>query len=393
MLFGTSSGGTHAGLALGARFDPEFLRAVPRYAGALLASIAVALVLAAGVGLALAWLVIGIAPAFVSVPAASFSHTIAALPVVYVVAAVGIVVIVDRYTSRQGNKGRTLFPYFFVSLATLLIGLNGWLTIRDYFGLWANDDFVRFQYHAPTREIAKWLDQNLQIEDVAIGTHATQLVLDPIALDLDLRRDNLSARWFNPDRALVIPRWFKHEQPIVTPATGTIIVSSMQSPGDKITALLSANARRLLQAKSFTVYAHKLTERAPIPPGRTFGDSVALWAFHDSLTSRPRPGEVYTWQTDWKIEVANLTRLKLFFHVLTGTDEVIVGDDREDVNWTSLQPGDRLVQLNQVDLPAALTPGTYTVEVGWYDPDTGERLTLPDGASRYVIDAVEIKAP
>ncbi len=48
-------------------------------------------------GFALAWLVIGIAPAFVSVPAASFSHTIAALPVVYVVAAVGIVVIVDKY--------------------------------------------------------------------------------------------------------------------------------------------------------------------------------------------------------------------------------------------------------------------------------------------------------
>jgi membrane AbrB-like protein len=44
------------GLALGARFEPDFLRSVPRYTAALLASIAVALALAAGAGIALAWL-------------------------------------------------------------------------------------------------------------------------------------------------------------------------------------------------------------------------------------------------------------------------------------------------------------------------------------------------
>ena len=38
-------------------------------------------------GFALVWLIVGIAPAFVSIPAASFSHTVAALPVVYMLAA------------------------------------------------------------------------------------------------------------------------------------------------------------------------------------------------------------------------------------------------------------------------------------------------------------------
>nr|MBP7689142.1 hypothetical protein [Thermoflexales bacterium] len=346
-------------------------------------------------GLALAWLVIGIAPAFVSIPAASFSHTIAALPVVYVVAAVGIVVIVDKYASRQGNKGRTLFPYFLVSLATLLIGLNGWLTIRDYFGTWANDDFVRFQYHAPTREIAKWLDQNPQSNGVAIGTHATQLVLDPIALDLDLRRDNLSARWFNPDRALVIPRWFDHARPVVTPARETIILSSLQEASESVKRLLAADAGLLVHLADFEVYAYKLPETSSRPVGRTFGGTVTLWSHHNLITSLPRPSGTYAWQTEWKIEsTEHLARLKLFFHLLTLTDQVVVvGDDREDVNWTTLRVGDMVQQINQVNLPADLTPGTYTVEVGWYNPDTGERLTLPDGASRYVIDAVEINAP
>ncbi len=44
------------GLALGARFEPEFMRAAPRYTAALLASIAVALAVATAVGLGLAWL-------------------------------------------------------------------------------------------------------------------------------------------------------------------------------------------------------------------------------------------------------------------------------------------------------------------------------------------------
>ncbi|MFN8598445.1 MAG: glycosyltransferase family 39 protein [Anaerolineae bacterium] len=340
-------------------------------------------------GFALAWLMIGLAPAFVSVPAASFSHTIVALPVVYVLTAYGAVLILDRMTSRQRLILSSLRP---VILSGLIL-LNGALTLRDYFGTWAQDDFVRFQYHAPTRDIAKWLDQNSQIMDVAVGTHVTELQLDPVALRLDLKRNDLKARWFNPERALVIPRWFDHKQPIVTPATGTIIVSSMQSPSSEITARLSADAALVTQQPTFAVYAYKLLDSAPLPSDRTFDNSVTLWAFRDSVTSRPRPGEADIWQTDWKIEAVNRSRLKLFFHLLTAADEVVVGDDREDINWAALQPGDRLIQLNQVNLPADLAPGKYPVEVGWYDPVTSERLNLADGASRYLIDVVEVRTP
>ncbi len=345
-------------------------------------------------GFALAWLMIGIAPAFVSVPAASFSHTIAALPVVYVLVAVGIGGIVDKYASRQGNKVNALSTYLLVSLSTLLIGLNGWLTIRDYLGTWANDWLVQFQYHAPTREIARWLDQTPQVNDIAIGTHATQLTLDPLALNLDLTRNDMQVRWFNPERALVIPRWFNHDRPVVTPATGTIILSSLQAPGDDVKGLLSTHAGLIVQQPDFAAYAYQLSDSAPIPPGRTFGESVTLWAFHDSLTSRPHPGEIYTWLTDWKIDaVDNRLRLKLFFHLLADTGEVIAGDDREDVNWATLHAGDRLLQLNQLSIPAGLAPGNYPVEVGWYDPETGERLIRADGSSHYLIDVVEIRAP
>ncbi len=348
-------------------------------------------------GFALAWLIIGIAPAFVSVPAASFSHTIVALPVVYIVAAIGVVTVLDMMTRWHDDKMKSNRKIILSSLHLVILSgivlLNGAFTLRDYFGTWAHDDFVRFQYHAPTREIAKWLDQNPQIADVAIGTHVTELQIDPVALDLDLKREDVTARWFNPERALVIPRWFEHEQPFATPAIGTIVLSSMQSPSGEIMMLLSADATVLAQLPGFTVYAYKLTDSALILPGRTFGTSLTLWTFQDSLTSHPRAGEAYTWRTDWKIEAIDRTRLKLFFHLLTAADEVVVGDDREDINWATLQTGDRLVQLNQVNLPANLAPGKYPVEVGWYDPVSGTRLTRDDGSSRYLIDVVEIRTP
>ena len=84
-------------------------------------------------GFALAWLVIGIAPAFVSVPAASFSHTIAALPVVYVLAAYGVVAVLDKVTGWQGDRVKikkpAVLPIFGIHHRGLAV-LHGCLALR-----------------------------------------------------------------------------------------------------------------------------------------------------------------------------------------------------------------------------------------------------------------------
>ena len=60
---------------------------------------------------------------------------------------------------RQGRQEILALSTYLLALSLLVVGLGGWLTIRDYFGTWANEYIVRFQYHAPTREVAKWLNQ------------------------------------------------------------------------------------------------------------------------------------------------------------------------------------------------------------------------------------------
>ena len=79
----------------------------------------------------------------------------------------------------------------------------------------------------------------------------------------------------------------------------------------------------------------------------------------------------------------------MFLHVLDDKNNVIAGDDREDINFATLQLGDRFVQVSQVTLPIDFAPGKYQVEVGWYNPETGERLKQEDGSDRLILDPLK----
>lgn len=324
-------------------------------------------------GFALAWLIVGIAPAFVSIPAASFSHTIAALPVVYVLAAVGVVGIVDKVASRQGNKRLALSTFLLVSF--LVVGLGAWLTLRDYFGTWANEYIVRFQYHAPTRQVAKWLNQNPEIDRIAIGTSPYQLVLDPLALKLDMPRD-IPASWFNAENV------------VARSVSGLTVFTALQAPTAEVRQILSDTAQLQARYPEFDVYA-------VAEPG-----SVAASADRLALLDVQAPagavqsGQSLLWRTQWrKASDAVQPRLKMFLHVLNDKGEIVSGDDREDLNFTTLSSGTSFWQISRATVPADLPPGTYAVEVGWYHPETGERLTRADGSDRYRLSPLEVIAP
>ncbi|CAG0933004.1 hypothetical protein TFLX_02846 [Thermoflexales bacterium] len=330
-------------------------------------------------GFALAWLIVGLAPAFVSIPAASFSHTIAALPIVYVLTAYGVVEIVDKLASRQGNKRLALSTFLLVSL--FVVGLGAWLTTRDYFGTWANEYIVRFQYHAPTREVARWLNQHLEITDVAVGTNQYQLVLDPLALQLDMPRD-IPASWFNAETALV------HSH------AGPTIFTALQMPGGEVRQILSNTAQLQYAQPDFEVYSFQPPGPRPPPLGGTFDRGGLVLRSIDSLPDQVKPGDVLTWRTYWLIDPPlSQPRLKIFLHVLNDKGEVVSGDDREDLNISTLSAGDGFWQVSQLMLPNDLPLGQYQVEVGWYNPETDERLKRVDGSDQLLLPPLEVIAP
>jgi hypothetical protein len=57
--------------------------------------------------------------------------------------------------------------------------------------------------------------------------------------------------------------------------------------------------------------------------------------------------------------------------------------------WSS---GDWIVQKHTIPIPADLSPGLYTPQLGWYNAPTGSRLPVAD-ADRLLLPAVEISGP
>lgn len=130
-----------------------------------------------------------------------------------------------------------------------------------------------------------------------------------------------------------------------------------------------------------------------------FGDVVALVGFE--FFSEPTPsGELLLW-VYWKPISRTAVSLKSFVHIY---------DDINPASGTRLwSQSDKFPQDGRLDtrhwqagtvyrdvyyLPTEnLEVGNYQLSVGWYDPNSGERLLINDVSSVFVLDAIDFASP
>jgi hypothetical protein len=139
-----------------------------------------------------------------------------------------------------------------------------------------------------------------------------------------------------------------------------------------------------------------------VTPEWRFKPEVGLPVFDQAVSlvgggptpATAHPGDKLVIQTIWSASRSvPHPNLKSFVHILNANNQVVVGDDRFDVNAVSLLPGDYFGQFSHVTLPPDLAVGQYRIEVGLYHPDTGLRLLLPDGGDHMFISPLEVTAP
>ena len=106
-----------------------------------------------------------------------------------------------------------------------------------------------------------------------------------------------------------------------------------------------------------------------------FDDPLLLLGYEIDRASL-RPGETLTAVTYWRVQAPATAPLKLFVHLLGADGSYQGGDDRLDVWYDEWIPGDRFAQVQEVALDPTAVPGEYQVEIGWYYPQTMERLTV-----------------
>ena len=388
----------------------------------------------------LLWFLVGIAPSLITGPTANTTRNLAALPVVFLISAVGFVALAGRVTnderrttSEEGEgeahakdaKGaksakddKSLRPsppwrsWREVSsvvarrstlvVAGLWIAFAGYVSARDYFWRWAESADVRGAYqHTLTAALAYVQANYPDANPVAFSSVYPGAAHDPsIALVLAAGNPALSetARWADGGSALVVP-----------PGRSLAVVPASTPPHPVFIPWLEALETIDLRPDDldprFTLY-NLDGDRITAELGATgaasranFNGAVELvnarW-----LNESVRPGETAELLTVWR--VLDPTRAGpanpptfasdavLFTHVLDGAGGLLAQSDRLDAPSWGWRTGDLFIQVHALTVPPAAAPGDYAAVVGFYDRATGVRLPVAGGGDTAAAPALRV---
>ncbi len=350
----------------------------------------------------LPWLGLGLSPAFISTPPASLGHTIVAQPVAYVLPALTLIEIArGLYAGRRRAKRPIAGSVSLLGVAvsvviSLFVVSNAIRDVRDYFVVWPNRGMVRFLYRADQRDVADYVDAHPEITDLAVGS-GLKGPWDRIALQVDVSRENVSPRLFNPERALV---WTSAHQP------SSVFLTSWPDSAEAIEALLEPAGRIsadvTLHAPEVVLGSQSLVSET------TFANGLALSHVRWLEDVDPIPGQEVVLLTAWRVSqpldlpplpiVAQPPppktyagpRLAVFAHLLDVDGQVLDIDDGLWVDPLTLQPGDRFVQLHWFTLPSAPSAWPYALRLGLYDPKTTHRWETLGANGELAADVVYV---
>lgn len=117
--------------------------------------------------------------------------------------------------------------------------------------------------------------------------------------------------------------------------------------------------------------------------------------------SNPRLGQMLSLVVVWRAKEQMNTRYTAFAHLEDSGGGVVAQDDHEPRVgiFPSLQPypttrwaaNEMMRDKYTLAIPSALTPGSYSLRLGWYDSVTQDRLTLGDGEDFLELTRLEIR--
>jgi 4-amino-4-deoxy-L-arabinose transferase-like glycosyltransferase len=317
------------------------------------------------------WLFTAAIPSIVTIDAPSSIRIINALPVLAILPVIGLEVIhifspLSTVTARLSpNIGRILA---LIGLLLLLV-LNIGRTTQAVFQTWPANDEVQFVWQQALTEAAIYLDASSEDNAVAIGGWTPE-TMDPPTMELSLRREDLSLRYFDPTQSLIIPGGSADQGGADQPSR---IIRPAILPLDPILeAQLTAWGALPEEIESFTLYW--VPGNLPIVPrvstGVTFDNELTFLGY-EPLAS----GEVLTY---WRVVAPTGEPRSLFLHEVDEDGQILAQGDGLGTPAAFWQSGDILLQKLTLDTPSE--GGGFKWRLGVYNPETGQRLITGEGA-------------
>jgi 4-amino-4-deoxy-L-arabinose transferase-like glycosyltransferase len=318
----------------------------------------------------LTWWLAGISPAFISVPPASLGHTILAQPAVYLIVSLPV-----WWLGQTRFRDR---DWLVTVSAVILLASIAMRDIPDYFNEWPQRGMTRFLYRADIRDVSQYLNEETDLQDFAIsGLLAGPW--DKLALSIDLdedRAETVSARWYNPERALML-------SPAVSFAGFPVVETPYPTAQERVPGVEGIGGYRLMRVRP------ELTPLMAVPPAPVCFENGLCWIAHHY---DPQNGRLnLAWSLDEELDLPPIPlisnppppgvyagpRLSIFAQLQDMDGNFLVGDDGLWVDPQTLLVGDRFIQ--QHVLPAEGNTDSVTAVFGLYDPLSGERILTRDG--------------
>jgi hypothetical protein len=354
-------------------------------------------------GVLLLWLGVGLGPALVSPPPGSFTHTLSAQPAVYMVLAIGL----DALWRALSRQRLWIGPL----LTAIAISFHGAFSCYAYFAVWAGAPEVRKLYQGGITAVARELDAHDPPGPVAIGAPCINFwqPWNVAGLDLALRRDDLSVRWFNPGGCCghqsdlgagwvwpagegpttiyfpndpLEPQAFDPELQELFLSDATPLLADDDLTAFRIDTPAALEARLAAVANAPLAWppdlAHLPTPTLPL----VFGDRFALVGA-ELRESTVQPGGELRLITYWEVLAADPAPVVAFAHLTSNGQDLWGQHDWLDVWADGLQPGDRFVQAHPLPVEPETPAGVYHLELGLYSPDTLVRLPIALSADAF----------
>jgi hypothetical protein len=170
-----------------------------------------------------------------------------------------------------------------------------------------------------------------------------------------------------------------------------LLVGNAGLPAERLAVEVKiADERIRLGSVKMTGRAHVLFDSSSEPEA-VFGGSMQLLG--EALEpTQTRAGGMLTVKLRWRAAAPMEQAYKVFVHVLDPAGRQVVAQrDAEpqegQAPTTSWVAGEVIDDEYVIGLPAVLGSGDYPIEMGVYEPRSGDRLTLANGDNRFILSA------
>lgn len=333
--------------------------------------------------LPLLWLGVMALPTLLTGHAPHFGRAIGATPAVALLCGLGI----ERWISgiRYWGVGIGARAAMVVSVLTAGLAFSAFSTGRDYFVTWGRSPDLYYAYDVGLVEVAGRIHAVPADESV----YLTPTSRDHYTLQFLVRRPIAS---FDGRAGLVFPPPGRAATAIVLLREDEATLPALQAARpDGAVAWTVADGYNRPYAAAYRLPASGSPAPSPDHPAEViFGGAARLLGY--SLEPAPvRAGNTVRLTLYWQVLAPLDKGYTVFTHLLAKTNGPVWAghDSQPDGGYyptTVWQPGEVILDVHPLSVPADAPPGEYRLEVGLYLLETMARLPATDAAGNHLAD-------